>query len=86
MPELLQPATPLGGRCASVDQLSSMPLLVTHGSDDATTPATLGQESARSFEQWRGAPLDFRLLQGDGHEISGQCQEAVRSFLHEYLS
>lgn len=86
MPELLQPATPLGGRCAPVDQLSAVPLLVTHGSDDATTPAALGQESARSFEQWRGAPLDFRLLQGDGHEISGQCQKAVRSFLHEHLS
>ena len=39
-----------------------------------------------SDRQWRGAPLDFRLLQGDGHEISGQCQEAVRSFLHEHLS
>ena len=50
MPELLQPATPLGGRCAPVDQLSAVPLLVTHGSDDATTPAALGQESARSLK------------------------------------
>ena len=86
MPELLQPATPLGARCAAVDQLSDVPLLVTHGSDDGVTPAAIGQQSARAYEQWRGAPLDFRVLQGDGHEISGQCQEAVRSFLHEHLS
>ena len=86
MPELLQPATPLGARCAPVDQLSGVPLLVTHGSDDGVTPAAIGQESARTFEQWRGAPLDFRVLQGDGHEISSQCQEALRTFLHANLS
>jgi phospholipase/carboxylesterase len=86
MPELLQPATPLGGRCAPTEQLADVPLLVTHGSDDMVTPSAIGQESRRSFEQWRGAPpLDFRELKGDGHEISGQCQAAVREFLHRHL-
>jgi len=86
MPEIMQPATPLGARCAPAEQLADVPLLATHGSDDMVTPAAVGLESKRAFEQWRGAPLDFRLLPSDGHEVSAQCQAAVRDFLHRHVA
>ena len=85
MPELLQPATPLGARCAAASQLDGVPILVTHGTDDGVTPLKLGRQGAQAFEQWRGSKLDFRELEGDGHEVSQRCQHAVRAFLHEHM-
>ena len=87
MPELLDPGTPLGARCAAPAQLDGVPLLVAHGSDDAVTPVAMGQDSREAFERWRkgSTPLDFRELRGDGHEVSAQCMEAVRQFLHCHM-
>ena len=86
MPEFLQPSTPLGARCAGPSQLDSARLLVTHGDADQVTPVTFGRDSARLFEQWRGEKLDFREMRGDGHEVSAQCQRAVRELLHEVIA
>lgn len=87
MPELLDPGTPLGARCAAPAQLDGVSLLVTHGGDDAVTPAAMGRDSREAFARWRGEspPLDFRELQGDGHEVSAQCMAAVREFLHYHM-
>ena len=47
----------------------------------------MGRDGREAFERWRGGapPLDFRELRGDGHEVSSQCQAAVRELLHRHL-
>ena len=84
MPELLDPATPLGARlgACSRDALAARPpVLGGHGTDDLLTPVEIGRENVRLAKQ-AGLALEW-YEHGGGHGLAPDVVEWISARLRQ---